>query len=394
LNEKPIVLAKAFYLCFFLAVGALLPFLVLYYEQLGLTGQQIGLITGASPLVTMLSAALWGGIADGTKQHQRVLLIALLGIVLTVPFLLVTEQLIWLLLVTIILSFFTSPIMPLIDNAVLSLLDTQSHRYGKIRLWGAIGFGCSPPIVGYLIGDGVIIWAFGIYLVLIGGCILIARRLPMTQAESAVGSEQPSQDVSFWQKFCTLMMDRSWVLFLLVIFITGMSAAVMQNYLFLYMNQIGASETLMGIALSVAMLGEITLFVFSEWLLKRYRPHQLLMFAMLGHSVRLVLYSYISTPWLVLPVQILHGCSFALIWITAVEYAKQLAPPGMGATAQGILNSVNFGIASAIGSFIGGYLYQQMGPHLMFRWAGLSVLVGVALLVGANGRTRGVTAQL
>lgn len=376
-------------------MGSLLPFLVLYYEQLGLTGQQIGLIMGVAPLVTMLSAALWGGIADATQQHQRVLLVTLSGVILTIPAFLITDQLAGLLLVVVVLGFFNAPIMPLIDNAVLGLLGSQSHRYGKIRLWGAIGFGISPPIVGYLVEARGIIWAFAIYVVLIGGCILIARRLPIQQTESILDSNQsqPDPEPSFWHKFRILMLNRSWVLFLLVIFITGMSAAVMQNYLFLYMNQIGASETLMGIALSVAMLGEITLFLLSERLLKRYRPNQLLMFAMVGHALRLVLYSYISNPWLVLPVQVLHGCSFALIWITAVEYAKQLAPPGMGATAQGILNSVNFGIASAIGSFAGGYLYQEMGPHLMFRWAGLSVLLGVALLIGANGRTR-VRAQV
>jgi len=60
----------------------------------------------------------------------------------------------------------------------------------------------------------------------------------------------------------------------------------------------------------------------------------------------------------------------------------------MGATAQGMLNSIHFGIAAAIGSFIGGYLYQQVGPHLMFRWAGWSVLVGVALLVVSNRQSQ------
>jgi len=132
-------------------VGSLLPFLVLYYEQLGLTGQQIGLIMGVAPLVTMLSAALWGGIADATQQHQRVLLVTLSGVILTIPAFLITDQLAGLLLVVVVLGFFNAPIMPLIDNAVLGLLGSQSHRYGKIRLWGAIGFGISPPIVGYLV---------------------------------------------------------------------------------------------------------------------------------------------------------------------------------------------------------------------------------------------------
>ena len=398
--DRSIFLSKALYFLFFSAVGALMPFLVLYYEQLGLTGRQIGLLTGVAPLVTMLSATFWGGLADATRQHQNILTGTLIGATLTAPFFLTTAQLLWLLGLVIIFGCFTAPIMPLIDNAVLGFLGSQSRRYGKVRLWGAIGFGVSPPIVGVFVEQGGIKWAFMVYLGLILSCILLSRLLPISPAESAdQTSDEPDIDKpsksetrqptgSFWQDFRTLMQDRAWVLLLSVVFISGMSSAVMHNYLFLYMNHIGSGEGLMGLALSVAMVGEISMFVFSERLLNRFQTHQLLMLAMLGHAIRLVLYSYISLPWLVLPVQVLHGFSFALIWITAVEYARKIAPPGMGATAQGILNSVNFGIASAVGSLAGGYLYQQVGPFLMFRWAGLWVLLGVALLANVNSRTR------
>ena len=47
--------AKLFYFIFYAAMAALSPFLTLYYQSLGLSGTQIGLLAGLVPLTGMLS---------------------------------------------------------------------------------------------------------------------------------------------------------------------------------------------------------------------------------------------------------------------------------------------------------------------------------------------------
>ena len=51
--------AKLFYFIFYAAMAALSPFLTLYYQSLGLSGTQIGLLAGLVPLTGMLSGTLW-----------------------------------------------------------------------------------------------------------------------------------------------------------------------------------------------------------------------------------------------------------------------------------------------------------------------------------------------
>src|SRR5512136_1110520 len=63
----------------FAAMAFVQPFLVLYYQSLDFTGAQIGLLVGLSPLVTLLSAPLWTGVADKTRQHRLIMSLAILA---------------------------------------------------------------------------------------------------------------------------------------------------------------------------------------------------------------------------------------------------------------------------------------------------------------------------
>ena len=153
------------------------------------------------------------------------------------------------------------------------------------------------------------------------------------------------------------------------------------------MDDIGASNTLMGLALTVATISEIAFFFYSDRLLGRWGVRRLLAVSLLALSVRLVAYSLVSMPWAVLLIQLLHGPTFTLMWVAGVAYAARLAPPGMGATAQGLLSGVAFGLSAAAGALIGGLLYDAVGPFMMYRVAAIGVLVALLIFVVAERKS-------
>ncbi len=57
-------LLKTFNLTFFAGFAALAPFLVLYYEQNGLSGSEIGILTAIPPFVTLFASSMWGALGD------------------------------------------------------------------------------------------------------------------------------------------------------------------------------------------------------------------------------------------------------------------------------------------------------------------------------------------
>lgn len=367
---------KAFYFLFFAALATVAPFLTLYYEDLGMGGRQIGVLAAILPLVSLFAASFWGGLADATHQHRRLLWLAIAGAMVSALAFLAASTFVALALVVAAFAFFLSSINPLVDNSAMEMLGERRSHYGRLRLWGSLGWGVTAPLVGLFVEQFGLRWSFPGYVVFMGLALLVVLRMPISQ-DSLGGS--------FGRGFRLLMRSRRWVLFLIVGFVAGLGIGIINNYLFLYMNQIGASKTTMGLALTIATLSEVTVFVYSDRMLKRWGTGRMLAASIVAMVARLLAYSVIVDPAAVLVVQLLQGFSFAALWTAGVAYAHRAAPPGMGATAQGVFSGVAMGLAAAAGALIGGLLYQDFGAAMMFRWTGIGIALAL-LAAGAASR--------
>ncbi len=66
---------------------------------------------------------------------------------------------------------------------MLTLLGDRKERYGRIRLWGTIGYGVMAPFAGSLIGRLGLKWAFWGYAILMLGGLLVITRIPFRQSQ-------------------------------------------------------------------------------------------------------------------------------------------------------------------------------------------------------------------
>ena len=363
--------APPFYFLYYAAAAALVPFLIVYYQDLGLTGTQIGFLAGIPPLVSLFSAPIWGALSDRTQRHKLSLLIAMSGAVLLALALSAFTAFVWLIPVVITFAFFSSPIMPLVDNTTMSLLGDEKKRYGRIRVWGAIGWGATAPVAGWLIESGSIVWSFWIYSLMMAVGFLIAVKIPIHRHAREVGHERPQR----------LLTSPQWVIFLIVTFGGGMAFSMISNFLFLFLRGLNADEFLLGLTLTTATLSEIPVLYFSERLLRRWNARQLMSAAMLFYAVRALAYSFIKVPWMALPIQLLHGPTFSLMWFSGVSYADEIAPAGLGATAQGLFSGVLLGIGATAGALLGGLLYDHIGIVNMFRVTAVGTLFALGFML-------------
>ena len=65
--------------------------------------------------------------------------------------------------------------------------------------------------------------------------------------------------------------------------------------------------------------------------------------SLLGFTLRLVLYSVVTNPWVFLPIDLLHGISFGVAYPCFTSYASSVAPKGAAATTQAIFGAMFFG---------------------------------------------------
>ena len=376
---------KLLYFLYYAAMASLLPFLVLYYAQLGLTGRQIGVLSALLPLMTLLGVPLWSAAADASGRYRGIILLSVgAALIFTLTASSATSYL-GLLVVVGALSFCVAPIMPLTDTTVLALLRGARHRYGNLRLWGAVGWGTGAPLTGWLVERLELRWAFWVAATLLGLLWLVGYTLPR------LTTTPPRSAHGFWRSAQQLATP-AWLGFLVVGFTGGICLVVSSSFLYLHMADLGVRASFVGLALSVATLSEIPVFFFSGRLLRRYSAFTLLLIALAVFAARLFLYSIFAAPWMILTLGLLHGPGFSLLWASGVAYADTHAPAGLRATAQGLFSATLLGWGGVVGALAGGALYDALGAAAMFRWAALgtaTVCLGVSVWGVYQQRTTG-----
>jgi len=212
-----------------------------------------------------------------------------------------------------------------------------------------------------------------------GLCALAASRFPV----AALG-----KGANYWKGVGRLLADRRWFVFLLAVFLAGMSASLVNNFLFLYMKELKSTETVMGLALTMATLSEAPALFFSGKLVRKLGSRGVLLMALGVYALRLFAYSLSTQPWQILLIQLTHGLTFAAVWAAGVSYAGELAPPGLEATAQGLFNATLMGFGGIAGALIGGLLLERFGGAGMYSFGAAAAAGGMLVFFLASRSAR------
>jgi PPP family 3-phenylpropionic acid transporter len=228
----------SFYFWQFAGGAFVAPFLVLYFQSLGFSGPQIGLLSGLSPLLTLVCAPVWIALADATRRHHLVLTLTLLAaglIEFAFPYL---RAFVPVLFANLLFCLFYAPVTPLADSAAMRYLAESPQKYGRLRLGGTLGFALAGPVAGLLVQSYGLRAAFwgcaGLFLL----AVVASQKL---RAPVAPASARPSTQVRISASDISraLMTNPRWLLFLVGAFAGGMGLAVSNNYLFSFLKGLG-----------------------------------------------------------------------------------------------------------------------------------------------------------
>ena len=381
--KHPRFWASAFYFCYFAAAGAFTSYLIVYYRQSGMSVPQIGVLAALPTLMYLVGNPIWAAVADIFHLHNKLLPLTAL---LTIPSILLISLVhsFWLLgLMVLLFSLCISPVISLADYSVINMLGEKSYEYGKVRIWGAVSFGLSAWLTGWLVerfGSPLLFIMFSISM---AGTVLVATQM---QSPRLVRSE------SYWLGLRKLVADFRWYAFLLSLFLVGLSFASINNFFILFMKSLGGGEGLYGLSVAFAGLSELPIFFFSSVLLQKLTARRMLTLGVMMMGVRCLLISLLVDPRMALLLQMMHGLTFSLIWIAGVSYTNAIAPAGMGATAQALFSATQFGLGNGIGALLGSQVYATFGPVILYRAAAVSALCGVVFLLVISRRRKASTA--
>ena len=238
------------------------------------------------------------------------------------------------LLLILIGEFLESPTMTLTDASCLSVLKEKKHYYGRIRLWGSVGHGFSVPIVGFFIhgfrqivcgdthGDYFILFIFF-------AAFAIFAFLTATKFRFSYEEEQPT-----WRSAMFLMRFR-YAVFLLVAFYLGCCHGFLLNFINWYIEDLGATTLIMGIAGGLKSLTDVLVFSLAGYVITKIGYTNVLNCTLFSYAICFLGYSYMRNPWFALPVEILQAGSYAATWSACVSFIASSAPLESPATIQG-----------------------------------------------------------
>lgn len=363
---------SAFYFFYFAYLGAFAPFFALYLTSVGMTAVEIGVLMALPQLTRILAPHLWGWLADHTGRRIGVVrisgaagMIAFLGVFTGDSFAL-------LFVVLFAMMFFWSAALPLVEATTLSKLGDDTARYGRIRVWGSVGFIAAVVAVGYLIdatGAHSVLWVIA---GLMAGMLLLSFTLAEARPEP-----HESDDLPVWQ------IVRKPAVLALIGASALMAAAHGPYYTFYTIHLVdhGYSKSAAGWLWALGVICEIGIFIWMSRLYRAFTLRSILIASTLLAALRFVVIGWgADSIVLLLAAQTLHAASFGSFHAAAIGVVHKLFRGRHQARGQAIYGSLAYGLGGTAGGLASGYAWGGLGPALTFTLAAGCGLLAAAVL--------------
>ena len=360
----------------FAGVGVYFTFLNIYYRDAGLSGTQIGLINMVTALIGVAGSVLWGNIADRTGQQRWLIAVGAAGGLIVAQFVPLVHTFTAFLGLAVLGSLMGSSLGTLVDSTTLMLLGDRREDYGRYRLGGSIGYILTAGSVGFLFDRSGLRLMFPAYGVVMTFFAIIALLLPIMPVR------RESRSTGMIGK---MIRQPAWLLFAGCVFLIWIATNAAIMFLGVSLQAMGASQSLIGIATVIGAVVEVPFMAYSGSFLRRFGPVRLLLISMILMVIRYFLLGVMPSPYWAVAINILNGPAYVFFWSSAVNYAYQLAPPGLSGTAQGMLNSIT-SLAAVLSAILTGALFDLLGANKLFIVMGFCSLA--ALIIFAVGQFR------
>lgn len=353
------------------ALGVFFPFYSLYLrENAGLSGTEVGLVMAAMPTAAILAQPLWGRIADRTGARTTVLTLVTLGAAAGYTALGFASGFNGLLVGSAMTSAFASAVIPITVSVSFALLgDNAAARFGRVRVWGTVGFLFTVVAFPLLLDlmtspearaaapSGVSQPRLGLMLPATACCLVIAALISAKMPRG--GSESVRAARGDWRQ---IMTHGPFVRLLLFMF--GAYACIQGPMaLFpIYVSSLGGSVEMVSGMWVVMLILEIPLVWMAGTGFKRLGGRGLLAVGLASGAIRWMVCGYGTNLQLIYAVQILHGVTVVGLIVGGPLYVDAVVPPELRSTAQGMLSMMGVSIGGIMSNLWSGIAVDAFGP--------------------------------
>lgn len=367
----------AYYFLFFTMIAAYGPYFSLYLSARGLSGKDIGFAMAVIPLVGLFAQPLWGLVIDRYRIERW---LVPTGLVLSVLILLALQKfshLYWYFVAIAAFAFFQTGINPVVDS--LTVRMTGIADYGKVRLFGSLGWALSAWVVSFVYHRFGVEALPSVYM--FTGVLALLGWLAYPKFRLATATGPVNRGASHWHGFGRVMRNKRFLLVLVVTSLVTTSQAMNANFFTLYYHDLGHPMRWLGVIYALGAVFELPFLFFVGRLLTRYGPGRVFLIGAVVYALRWFILSLAPPTFILLIVQLSHGISFGFTFSAGVAIASGVSDEHTRATAQTLYSAFNTGVAVIAGSILGGLTLTAYGPTALYRVASLVAVVGIVMMM-------------
>ncbi|GBM03871.1 hypothetical protein AVEN_231333-1 [Araneus ventricosus] len=291
--------------------------------------------------------------------------------------------------IVIIAGLASGNINSLSDVACYEVLGEQRHLYGRQRLFGTIGWSLSCLLSGYLsdlaTGDSSgKDYSPGFYLML---CLMLTDTFILSKMPL---NKELKLSTNIYKDVRKVFHSSAVVLFAVGSVLIGSLTAAIAYYELWYLQDLGASQSLLGWTIIIqCLVAEMPFFIISGWFVKKFGSFNCLIGSFAAYALRFGCYSIITNPWWALLIATTHGFTFAIFQAAMTNFVSVNAPEGVEGTMFGIFGGLIDGMGQASGSLLCGAAFDKLGGRLTYTIASIfSGACAVAFLILSRLITR------
>jgi len=332
-------LFSLYFLLIFAALGTLIAFMSLHFDDIGFNGVQISTITVVGSIALILLAPRFGHFFDQANDKRAVLIASILVMTFSLGSIAYLKAFVPILLLWVIYRTISGPLFSTSENlsfGIASKADSSENAtFGSLRLWGSIGFASATLVGGYIYQSYGILYNNILFLVLIALSVIVLLLMPNSIFDVDVSSEEDKLNLAGVLKL--IVKNRFLFFMALALAISDPTQDGIRSFEPIFMQNLGLEAGIIGLAATLSAAGEVPFMINADRIIKRIGIREIILFVFAFDIVRRLLVWVFPTPAMVFITSVLTSFSFTFRLVGSISLVNLCLPRHVTSTANALL---------------------------------------------------------
>ena len=364
----------SFFFLYFAYVGLVSPYASLFFVDRGFSVIEIAVLMSMLQITRIVGPFSWGWLSDYLSNRIGIIRVCACLAALVFLCIFYLQDYIGFFIWMFVLHTILSSQMPLGETATIHALykdNSFDKRYGRLRLWGSIGF------IAMVLFAGELFQRKGIELYPYVGTVILFSLAAIT-----FGLHEPKMErrkMVRGELFAVLINpDVRW--FLVSGFFMIFAHASLYVFYSLYLANLGYDKFQIGLFWALGVAAEVLFFYFQNKVLSRVDSEIVLQGAFGIGVVRFILIAFFPTTIVLMLAQLMHAGTFAAHHSAATKLLQRWFTGPLQARGQAIMATVSYGLGGTIGGLCAGWIWDLFQPRDVFVMSALACgIAGMAI---------------